>query len=69
MTEFVKKWRNPKTPEPNFSVSLRKFLQFCEMPNYLASLFTHFADLWKVMLKIINFVGKGSESEAFKQFD
>lgn len=45
------------------------FLHFCEMPNYLALLFSHFADLWKVMLKIINFAGKGSDSAAFKQFD
>lgn len=65
----MKKWRSPKTPEPNFSAFLKKFLHFCEMPNYLASLFTHFADLWEVMLKIINFIGKGSDSAAFKQFD
>lgn len=69
MTQFVKKWRNYKTSEPNSSVFLKKFLHFSEMPNYSASLFTHFADLWKVMLKIINFVGKGPYSAAFKQFD
>lgn len=48
---------------------LKRVLHFREMSYNLASLFTHFADLWKVMFKIINFVGKGSDFAAFEQFD